>query len=71
MMEMGFTFAIPSIKVYDVVQEIGGSSLTCLGHLFCDSEHIYYIGFRTFKMRCAQNEFCDQADFKNARATYF
>ena len=34
MIELGVTFAIPSIKVYDVVQEIGGSSLTCFGHLF-------------------------------------
>lgn len=34
MIEMGFMFAIPSIKVYDVVQEIGGSSLTCFGLMF-------------------------------------
>ena len=34
MIAMGFTFAIPSIKVHDVVQEIGGSSLTCFGNLF-------------------------------------
>jgi hypothetical protein len=33
MIEMGFTFAISSIKVHDVVQEIGGSSLACFGHL--------------------------------------
>jgi hypothetical protein len=34
MIEMGFMFAISSIEVYGVVQEIGGSSLTCFGHLF-------------------------------------
>lgn len=34
MIEMGFTFAIPSNKVYDVVQEIGGSSLTCVRLMF-------------------------------------
>ena len=34
MIAMGFTFSIPSIKVHDVVQEIGGSSLTCLDTCF-------------------------------------
>ena len=60
MIAMGFTFAIPLIKVHDVVQEIGGSSLTCFGNLFwwivsSESEHIIYIGFWTLKMGMCSN----------------